>query len=107
MSILLTSHWTYVHNINMARLKKCRCVEGCPCVPSFRPTGRKVCDCTKTYLEADELETLKLIDVDGLDQEGAAQKMEVSRITVQRIYKSARRKVADALVNGKIINFKD
>ena len=89
----------------MPRPRKCRYIKGCPCVPSFKPTGRKVCDCAKINLEADELETVKLIDVEGLDQEGAAQKMQVSRITVQRIYKTARRKIADALVNGKVINF--
>lgn len=89
----------------MARNKKCRCVEHCPCVPSFRPTGRKVCECSKNNLAPDELETIKLIDVDGLDQEGAAKKMKVSRVTVQRIYKSARAKIADCLINGKIINF--
>lgn len=51
------------------------------------------------------METIKLIDFDGLDQEQTAQKMQVSRPTVQRIYKSARSKIADALVNGKMINF--
>ena len=54
-------------------------------------------------LSADEAEAIRLIDVEGLDQEGASKEMKLSRITIQRIYKSARRKVADALINGKAI----
>ncbi len=60
-------------------------------------------------LFADELEAFRLIDYKGLDQEGAAKQMQVSRITVQRIYKSARRKIAKAFIEGKairMINFK-
>jgi len=55
------------------------------------------------YLSPEEAETIRLIDVEGLDQLGAAKKLEISRITVQRIYKSARRKIADAIVNAKAI----
>ncbi len=89
----------------MARNKKCRCVNHCPCATSFKPTGINKCTCGLIELQSDEMETIKLVDFDGLDQEQTAQKMQVSRPTVQRIYKSARSKIADALVNGKIINF--
>jgi len=55
----------------------------------------------------DELEAVKLCDLDGLTQEEAGQKMGVSRGTVQRIITTARKKIADALLNGKIIVFEE
>ncbi len=53
----------------------------------------------------DELEALRLCDVLGLDQDGAGQRMGVSRATVQRLLATGRAKVADALVHGKGIVF--
>jgi len=54
-------------------------------------------------LSADEVEAIRLIDVEGLDQNGAAENIRVSRITIQRIYKSARRKIADAIIHARAI----
>ena len=54
-------------------------------------------DIEKIILYKDELETLKLCDMDGLTQEEAGLKMGISRGTVQRILSSARKKVATAL----------
>jgi len=54
-------------------------------------------------LELDEFEALRLADVEGLYQEGAAEQMGISRQTFGNIITAARRKVADALVNGKLI----
>ena len=54
----------------------------------------------KIDLLRDELETLKLCDLEGLTQEQAGKRMGVSRGTVQRTLTSARRKVAEALVEG-------
>ena len=51
----------------------------------------------------EELESIRLIDFEGLEQGEAAQRMEVSRGTFQRILYEARRKVAEALVQGKSI----
>ncbi|MEN6611390.1 MAG: DUF134 domain-containing protein [Methanoregulaceae archaeon] len=51
----------------------------------------------------DEIELLKLIDIEGLEQEAAAGVLGVSRKTVWRDLHEARRKVTDALLNGKII----
>ena len=51
----------------------------------------------------DELESLRLADLNGLSQEAAAAEMNVSRATFGRIVARARRKVADALVHGKSV----
>jgi hypothetical protein len=51
----------------------------------------------------DELEALRLSDLEGLYQETAAERMGVSRATLGRILARARAAVADALVNGKAL----
>ena len=51
----------------------------------------------------DELEALKLHDIDGLEQIGAADKMRISQPTFGRILNSAYKKVAEAVVKGKAI----
>ena len=52
-------------------------------------------------LRADEVEALRLADVEGLYQEACAQRMGISRTTFSRSLAEARRKVTDALLNGK------
>lgn len=51
-------------------------------------------------MSVDEYETIRLIDLEGLDQEQCAQQMKVARTTVQGIYADARKKIASSLVNG-------
>ncbi|KKQ74787.1 MAG: hypothetical protein US95_C0019G0020 [Candidatus Woesebacteria bacterium GW2011_GWB1_38_5] len=54
-------------------------------------------------LESDELEALKLYEVDGLDQIRSAKKMKISQPTFARILGSAHKKVANAMINGMAI----
>ena len=54
-------------------------------------------------LSRSELETLRLCDLNGLDQEQAGREMGVSRGTVQRLIKSARATVAEALIGSKAL----
>jgi RNA polymerase sigma factor (sigma-70 family) len=56
-------------------------------------------------LSRDELEALKLCDLDDLTQEEAGSRMGVSRGTVQRILTVARKKVATALARGGALIF--
>jgi len=52
-------------------------------------------------LRAGELGALRLADLEGLHQETCAQRMDISRTTLSRTLAQARRKVTDALLNGK------
>lgn len=57
----------------------------------------------KISLQLDELEAVRLVDLMGLYQEKAAEKLGVSRQTLGNILESARKKISDALVNGKAL----
>lgn len=69
----------------------------------FRPKGDGLSEPAEVLLALDEVETLRLADLEGLHQEEAAVDMGISRPTFGRILELAHSKVADALVNGKAI----
>ena len=66
----------------------------------FKPRGRRIGELRQVELSLDELEALRLADLEGLYQEEAARRMGVSRATFARIVGSARARVAKALVEG-------
>ena len=86
----------------MARPRKCRRVCGMPRTNSFAPMGSQLCE-ERIIMAVDEYETIRLIDLAGYTQEECAAQMGIARTTVQGIYNDARRKLADALVNGKML----
>ncbi len=80
-----------------------RIVSGLPAKRYFKPIGvprRELCE---VVLSVDEYEAIRLADGEGLYHEQAAALMNISRPTFGRILQSARRKIAEALVNGKAI----
>ena len=83
----------------MARPTRCRRIERLPEYRSFSPDDVHAAESVR--MTVDEFEALRLLDDEGLTQEGCAERMNVARTTVTAIYDSARRKVADALVHGK------
>ena len=72
----------------------------------FTPAGVPACTLEQVTLTLDEVEALRLADLNGLYQEQAAAKMKISRPTFSRIVEEARRKVADALIHGKALRLK-
>ncbi len=83
----------------MPRPVKCRKVCHFPNVLEFLPaddTEKK----TPIVLTVDEYETIRLLDKKGYSQEQCAVSMQIARTTVQRIYEIARKKIADALIDG-------
>ncbi len=87
----------------MARPTKWRKIEHIPVIPYFVPSETEVEELPENILKLEELEAIRLKDLEGLEQGECAQRMEVSRPTFQRILLSAREKVADSLIHGKII----
>ena len=87
----------------MARPTKWRKIENIPTIPYFVPSEKDIDEVPKNVLLVEELEAIRLKDLEGLEQEECAEKMQVSRPTFQRILLSAREKVADSLINGKVI----
>ncbi len=87
----------------MTRPKKDRCLKFNPEVLYFKPRGIPLSTLEEEELFHDELEALKLHDVDGLDQIEAAKKMKVSQPTFGRILDKAYKKIAIAIVKGKAI----
>ena len=87
----------------MARPFKCRRVAFMPGVTYFKPAGIPLRALEEVRLTVEEAEAIRLKDLEGLEQEAGAEKMNVSRPTFQRVLASARQKIADALLNGKAI----
>jgi predicted DNA-binding protein (UPF0251 family) len=87
----------------MVRPRKCRWVCGEPNARYFKPRGIPLTVLAQSTLTLDELEALRLADVEGLEQGEAAERMKISRQTFGRILEKARRTVADAIVNSKAI----
>jgi len=80
-----------------------RRVDFLPKVTLFKPAGVPLSQLQEIRISVEEAEAIRLKDIEGLEQEECAQKMNVSRSTFARILLSARQKMAEALLNGKAI----
>lgn len=85
------------------RPPKWRRVSFIPQVTYFKPAGIPLRNLQEVHLSVEEAEAIRLKDLEGLEQEECAEKMNISRPTFQRVLGSARQKVADTLLNGKAI----
>ena len=74
-----------------------------PHVTHFKPAGIRMAHMHMAVITMEEYEALRLKDYEGMNQTQAAKEMGISQPTFQRLLESARKKIADAVVNGKAI----
>jgi predicted DNA-binding protein (UPF0251 family) len=77
-----------------------------PEVTYFKPAGIRLIELGEVNLTREEHEAVRLKDYEALEQKKAAEKMNISQPTFNRVLNSARKKIAEALVNGKAIRIK-
>jgi len=87
----------------MVRPRRARSISFQPDVTYFKPIGVPMAHLKETMLSFDELETIRLIDSEGLDQTKSAKKMKISQSTLSRLLKEGRKKLADAIIQGNAI----
>lgn len=87
----------------MPRPRLCRRVASEPETTYFKPAGVPLRELEESIITVDEFEAIRLKDLEELEQEESATKMGISQPTFHRLILSARKKIADALVNGKAI----
>ena len=87
----------------MPRPRKWRKVCSLPESNRFGPLDAQVDTENFVNMTVDEYESIRLIDLEGFTQEECASQMNIARTTVQGIYNEARNKVAQSLVNGKVL----
>lgn len=87
----------------MVRPRKCRMVNSTPRVNYFKPRGVPLRELGEVRLSVEELEALRLVEIEGLEQEKAASLMNISRQTFGRVLSCARRAVALAVVLGQAL----
>lgn len=80
-----------------------RTIKFFPEITYFKPAGVPLRELEEVVLSLDELEALRLAELDDLEQEEASQKMGISRITFQRILHQAHKKIAESLIYGKAL----
>jgi len=91
----------------MPRPRLKRRVRGRPNSSYFKPAGIPMNIIDEVIVTIDEFEAVRLIDFQEIPQEQAANKMQISQPTLSRILKSARRKISDAIINGKAIRIEN
>jgi len=87
----------------MARPRKWRKVCCLPGSDRYGPLDAQIKQEHFITMTVDEYETIRLIDLEGFTQEECAKQMNIARTTVQGIYCDARKKIAESLVNGKVL----
>lgn len=88
----------------MPRPMKCRAIAQNPEHRAFGPFCSEKSGAEPVVMSIDEFEAIRLADVEGLYQEEAARQMQVSRQTFGNILASARKKLGEMLVLGRMIN---
>jgi predicted DNA-binding protein (UPF0251 family) len=87
----------------MVRPRRIRRISFQPDVTYFKPAGVPMMHLEETVLSFDELEAIRLIDSEGMEQNKAGKKMKISQSTLSRLLKNGRKKLADAIISGQAI----
>jgi len=87
----------------MPRPKNNRIVNEPPLYTEFKPIGVAGISLKQTLLTLDEFEATRLADYRGLSHEEAAEEMNISRSTFSRLIETARKKIADFIIHGKLL----
>jgi predicted DNA-binding protein (UPF0251 family) len=87
----------------MVRPRLCRKIKFNPSVTYFKPQGIQLRELEEVILHLEEYEAIRLKDFKGLEQNECAKKMNISQPTFNRSIMSARKKISDAIINGKAI----
>jgi len=88
----------------MPRPQNNRTVHEPPIFTDFKPIGVKGVSLESVTLSLDEFEAFRLADHLGLSHEEAADEMDISRPTFSRLIEQARKKIADFIMNGKLLS---
>jgi predicted DNA-binding protein (UPF0251 family) len=87
----------------MPRPVKYRRVNFLPDVKYYKPAGVPIRNLEEVCLSIEEVEAIRLKDLEGMEQEESAEMMNISRPTFHRVLNSAHYKIAEALFSGKAI----
>ena len=96
-----------ITKLKMPRPKKNRRICCEPSAYFFKPRGVPMFKLSEIVIEHDELESLRLADIEKMSHEEGAKAMKISRATFGRILEKARLKTADAILNGKAIRIEN
>ena len=87
----------------MPRPRRCRKVFFEPGITYFKPIGVPMSKLEEVTLTVDELEAMRLKDMEAMNQEEVAERMGISQPTVHRLLESARKKITEAITMGKAL----
>lgn len=79
----------------------------CPKVTYFKPRGIPLNQLKVVSLTKEEMEALRLKNIEELDQKECAKKMNTSQSTIQRILQVAHKKITTAIINGTAIEIEE
>lgn len=101
--ILIVKYISQVERSTMVRPHKERRIEKLPPLTHYKPVGIPLHDIEEVILTIEEMEAIRLADIEQLDQAAAAVSMEISRPTFHRIVNLAHQKIASALWKGQAL----
>ena len=104
LGVLSPTPYTRVTVPRQKKLRYCRGIDG---FNLYKPSGIPLSQLEIVELGLDELEAMRLCDLEGKQQEEAAEQMGVSRGTIQRLLQAGRKKLLTSITEGQALSFED